>query len=79
MILCHHFSGYAKKSCWKVFTKYPQLLSGIGRNDEMNNVQEFVCRLYSAQDVNGGVNKARALMFDQGKVDLEKLPPTEDA
>ena len=37
------FSGYAKKSCWKVITKYPQLLSGVGRNGEVNDVEEFVC------------------------------------
>jgi hypothetical protein len=43
------FSGYGKKSCWKVFNKYPQLLAGVGRNCEPNDMQEFVCRLYNAQ------------------------------
>ena len=68
-----------KKTCWKVFGKYPNLLKGVGSNGDLHDVEEFVCRLHKSEVVDSGVNKARACMFDQGKVALEMLPPTQDA
>ena len=73
------FSGLGKKTCWKVFGKYPNLLNGVGRDGGLEDEEEFVCRLYKSEVVDSGVNKARACIFDQGKVALEMLPPTQDA
>ena len=42
-------------------------------------VEEFICYLYMAPDVNGGVDKARADIFRKGKKELDHLPPTSDA
>jgi len=73
------FTGYGKKSCWKVFVEYPHLLHGIGRDGSLTEVEEFVCRLYSAPDPKGGVNQSRFDLFRKGKKQIENLPPTEDA
>jgi hypothetical protein len=73
------FTGFGKKKCWKIFCGYPELLCGVGRDGSMEEVEEFVCRLYKAEDITTGVNAARARMFDKGKVALEMLPPTQDA
>ena len=45
----------------------------------LEDVEDLVCRLYKSEVVDSGVDKARARMFDQGKVALEMLPPTQDA
>ena len=73
------FSGLGKKTCWKVFDKYPNLLNGVGRDGGLEDEEKFVCRLYKSEVVDSGVNKARACIFDQGKVALEMLPPAQDA
>ena len=73
------FSGLGKKTCWKVFGKYPNLLNGVGRDGGLEDEEKFVCRLYKSEVVDSGVNKARACIFDQGKVALEMLPSAQDA
>ena len=62
-----------------VFGKYPNLLNGVGRDGGLEDEEEFVCRLYKSEVVDSGVNKARACIFDQGKVALEMLSPTQNA
>ena len=54
------FSGLGKKTCWKIFGKYPNLLNGVGSNGDLHDVEEFVCRLHKSEVVASGVNKARA-------------------
>ena len=73
------FSGYGKKSCWRVYENYPDLLHSVGRDGSLHLVEEFVCRLYNAPDPHGGIDKACHDMFVKGKKALEMLPPTKDA
>jgi hypothetical protein len=73
------FHGFGKKACWKIFREQPDLLASVGQDATVDEVEEFVCRLYGAPDPHGGVNKARYDMFGKGQKSLEKLPPTRDA
>ena len=72
-------TGYGKRSCWKTFKDFPLLLHGVGRDGAMDNVEEYLCRLYGAPNLHGGVDKGRYEMFQKGKKSLESLPPTKDA
>ena len=45
------FSGLGKKTCWKVFSKYQNLLNGVGRDGGLEDEEEFVCRLYKSEVV----------------------------
>ena len=69
-------TGFGKKKFWKIYEQYSHLLHGIGRSVE--DVEEFVCRLYGALDPLTGVNKCRHELFEKGNKQLEKLPPTKD-
>ena len=73
------FAGFGKESCWQMFIRNPLLLDGVGRDGPSEPVEEFICYLYMAPDVNGGVDKARADIFRKGKKELDHLPPTSDA
>ena len=73
------FAGFGKKSCWKMFIQHPLLLDGVGPDDPFEPVKEFICYLYMAPDVKGGVNKARADIFRKRKKELDHLPLTYDA
>ena len=73
------FSGYGKKKCWKVFEEHPHLLYGIGRDCFVQDVEEFVFRLYCAPDPLAGVNQCRVDLFERGSKELEKLPPTKNS
>ena len=55
------------------------LLDGVGRDGPFEPVEEFICYLYMAPDVDGGVDKARADIFRNGKKELDHLLPTSDA
>ena len=72
-------TGYGKKKCWKVFEEHPYLLCGIGSDGSIDNVEEFVCRLYGAPNPLAGVNQCRVDLFDRGSKELVKLPPTKDS
>ena len=37
------FSGYGKKKCWKIFQRQPDSVSSIGRNGELDLIEQFVC------------------------------------
>ena len=63
----------------KVCGKYPKPTEWCWAHGCLEDVEEFVCRLYKSEVVESGVNKARARMFHQVKVALEMLPPTQDA
>ena len=73
------FTGFGKRKCWKVFEEFPTLIRGLGRDGPKDEIEEFVCRLYRAQDPKSGVDKCRIDLFEKGNRDLEKLPPTQDA
>ena len=73
------FTGHGKKTCWKVYQKHPELLSGVGRDGSMEKAEEFVSLLYDSPFPSEGVDKARYVMFLKGKKTLEMLPPTKDA
>ena len=73
------FTGFGKRKCWKVFEEFPNLIHGVGRDGQRDTIEEFVCRLYRAQNPKAGINKCRTDLFEKGNKDLEKLPPTEDA
>ena len=54
-------------------------MEAVGRDGPLDGVEEFVCHLYDAPDLAGGVNKARHDLFRNGRKELNKLPPTQDA
>ena len=63
-----------------VHSAQPLLLDGVGRDGPFEPVEEFICYLYMAPDVKGGVDKARARdIFRKGKKELDHLPPIYDA
>lgn len=73
------FGGLGKKTCWKVYLQYPELLHGVGRDGTSTDAEQFVCRVYKAPDVFKGCNIARLELFQRGKKALDMLPPTSDA
>ena len=73
------FPEFGKRSCWKMFIQHPLLLDRVGRDGPFEPVEEFICYLYMALDVKGGVDKARADIVRKGKKELNHLPPTSDA
>lgn len=75
--ICNH----SKKSAWKVFRQYHELLSSIGEgeltDEKMKKVEKFVCKLYKLDQI-VSVDEARVALFSK-KAKPEALPPTEDA
>ena len=71
-------AGFGKKKCWIAFEQKPELLAGVGRDGVLEQVEEFICKLYGAPDPFGGVDQARHDIFEKGHKELEKLPPTQD-
>jgi len=72
------FSGHGKKTCWKTFQSQPLLVSGIGRDGELAQVEQFVCHLYGVP-AQPSVDQARFHVFGKAKKGLDLLPPTRDA
>lgn len=72
------FSGHGKKSCWKIFHKEPLLVSGIGQDGPLEDIEKFVCKLYGNASLSN-VDSARAYLFGKAKKGLEMLPPSKDA
>ena len=62
-----------------MFIQHPLLLDGVGRDDPFEPDEEFICYLYMAPDVKGGVEKVRADIFRKGEKELDHFPPTYDA
>ena len=50
-----------------MFIQHPLLLDGVSRDGPFKLVEEFICLLYMAPDVKGGVDKARADIFRKRK------------
>ena len=72
------FSGYGNKKCWKIFQRQPDSVTSIGRNGELDLIEQFVCRLYGVP-TQTDVNQARLHLFVKGRKELDMLPPTRDA
>ena len=74
-------TGIGKRVSWKVFCDNPDLLHGVGRDEDgtFEMVDEFVCKLYNIPLPQKGVDWARHHLFVKGKKSLETLPPTKDA
>lgn len=74
------FSGHGKRSTWKTYVKYPELLKDLGRSDtvQMRDIEMFVIKIYNSASKATSVNDLRVEMFHRTN-DLEKLPPTKDS
>ena len=73
-------SGKGKNTCWKMFIKYVNLLTGVVRDDNVDDDWAFVCSVYGIgeKDVRGK-DDARHSFFVKAKRDLDMLPPTYGA
>ena len=73
-------SGKGKKTCWKMFMKYAHLLTGVVRDDNVDDATVFVCSLYGIgeKDVRG-IDNYRHSIFVKAKRHLDVLPPTHGA
>ena len=72
------FSGKGKNTCWKMFIKYANLLTGVVRDDNVDDAWAFVCSLYGIREKGvRGIDDARQCLFVKTKRDLDVLPPTQ--
>ena len=59
-IVTSSFSGKGKNTCWKMFIKYPHLSTGVGRDDNVDAAEKFVCLLYGNEENDvKGIGNAR--------------------
>lgn len=68
-----------RQNCWTLFEENPDLHGGVGRVCIIEQVEEFICRLYGAPHPFVGVDQAQYDKFEKGHKELERLPPTKDA
>ena len=75
------FSGIGKKTCWKQYLEAPKLLQSIGRGLNLQEVEEFVFRLYGGciETETVDIDLKRFNLFSKARKGLELLPPTKDA
>lgn len=74
------FFGYGKRTAWKTYLKFPNLLKDLGRSSDIDtdSIELFVIQMYSSTTNTTSVNGLRAELFHRVN-DPEKLPPTQDA
>ena len=76
------FSGHGKRSTWKTYIEYPELLKDLGRSQSvhacMADIELFIIKLYSPTSKATSANALREELFNRLK-DPEKLPPTQDS
>ena len=74
------FFGYGKRTAWKTYLKFPNLLKDLGHSPDIDtdNIELFVIQMYSSTTNATSVNDLRAELFHRVN-DPEKLPPTHDA
>lgn len=73
-------SGLGKKTCWKTYVKFYELLNSFGNKfdkDIFRNIHDFVLKLYTANEEINSLNYLRGLLAASKTID--KLPPTEDS
>ena len=69
-------SGKGNNTSWKMFIKYAHLLTGVVRDDNVDNRWAFVCSLYGFGGKNvRGIDGARHSLFVKTNRDLDELPP----
>ena len=68
-------SGKGNSTCWIMFIKYAHLLTGVERDDNVNDAWAFVCSLYGLgeKDVRG-IDDARHNLFLKAKRDQMCCP-----
>ena len=75
------FCGISKRSFWKKYAEYPELLEGVGRDGNSEGVEQYLCRVYGcskeAHDLDIDIYRYRLFMKARKALDL--LPPTKDA
>ena len=60
-----------------MFIKYAHLLTGVARDDHVDNAWAFVRSLHGVGEKDAkGINDTRHNLFVEAKRDLEMLPPT---
>ena len=78
------FMGIGKRTAWKVFLNYPQLLSRLGMDnypDEtvLEDAEAFVCKLYDNSTDLRSIQKLQNIFFRKNRTGVDSLPPTSDA
>ena len=71
------FSDKGRDTCWKVFIKYPYILTGVRKDNNVDATANVLCLLYGIEE-NGvkDIAKARHSGLVTTERDLEMLPPT---
>ena len=67
-------SGKGKNTCWKIFFKYAHFLTGVERNENVDNAWAFACSLHGIgeKDVSR-IYDTRHSLIVKGKRDLDVL------
>ena len=76
------FACIGKVTAWKAFESNNQLLAGLGcgrlSTETIDNVEDFVCKIYDPSTEITQIDQMRVFLFNKGK-DSDSLPPTHDA
>ena len=76
------FAGIGKVTAWKALENNSQLLTGLGcgqlTTETMDNVEDFVCKIYDLSTEITKIDQMRVFLYNKGK-DTDSLPPTFDA
>ena len=65
-IPCYPYHSKSNYTCWKMFIKYAHLLTGVVRDDNVNDAWPFVCSLYGIGKKNvRGIDDARNGPFEK--------------
>ena len=78
------FTGIGKRTAWKVFQQYPNLLHNFGEDKEpsptsLSLAEQFVCRLYDLKSTSNSIQDVRCGLFRKLKANVDSLPPTKEA
>ena len=73
------FSGFDKKHAGTWSLSFPHRLTGLGKDDNFDDVEKFVCLLYGiGENVVKDINDASCSLFVKAKRYIEMVPPTND-
>ena len=65
------FAGIGKVTAWKAFENNSQLLTGLGcwqlTTETMDNVEDFVCKIYDLSTDITKIYQMRVFLFNKGK------------
>ena len=75
-------AGHSKKTAFRIFLQYHQLLEGLGDGDltaeKMKKAEQFVCLIYNLPETITSSDSARCELFAT-VTKQDNLPPTSDA